>query len=124
MNKDDIDIEEYKRKMPNHGFGEPGVVPTQLFIYQFAVGKEEDDEDLNRFDFRVMDIEHPAYKEAEKKMLEDKDKEVPEDADWVVNQFGGEPNIGTENFFETLEEAEDKIKEVMIEAMKHYKEGN
>lgn len=111
--KDDIDIEKYKRKMPNHGFGEPGVVPTQLFIYQFAIKNEDGEE--TQFDFRVMDIEHPAYKQ----FFEDFDEEdIPEDADWVANQFGGEPRMGTDNYFETLEDVEDKIKEIMIQAMK------
>ena len=111
MKKEDIDIEEYKRKMPNHGFGEPGVVPTQLFVYQFAIQPKEGEK--IQFDFRVMDIEHPAYRNFEE---ETTDEEIPEECDWVANQFGGEPSIGTENYFETLEDVEDRIKEIMIEA--------
>lgn len=108
LSKEDIDIEQFKREFnPPTG---PDVEDTDFYVYQFGIGEGEDQ---RRFDFRVMKIDNPAYRHFESEWSEE---EIPEDASWVANQYGGEPSIGSENYFESLDDVEGRIKEVMIAA--------
>jgi len=108
LTKEDIDIEQFRREFnPPTG---PDVEDTDFYVYQFSIGEGEDQ---RNFDFRVMKIDNPAYRHFESEWSEE---EIPEDASWVANQYGGIPSIGSQNYFESLDDVEDRIKEVMIAA--------